>query len=140
MVVGCSGQRTTNSTETFGLYFSGYNNVRAAVDYLTANYGLNHTGNTLVWAGGSAGGVGVFSSVDRVAASLPDVRVVGAPVGGFPPEVHWSTIHNATAPEEDLRTPAFAVNNALYDAVLPPTCAAALGPDKAFMCGVPHLA
>lgn len=93
-----------------------------------------------MWSGGSAGGVGVFSTVDRVAASLPSVRVLGAPVGGFPPDVHWSTIKGASPPEEDVRTPAFAVNNALYDAVLPPTCAQALGPAQSYLCGVPHIA
>lgn len=134
-----SGQRTTKSNSTFGLYFAGYENVKATVKYLAINYGLNTTGNTLVWSGGSAGGVGVFSTVDLVASSLPDLRVVGAPVGGFPPDLHWSTIKGATPPEEDARTPAFAVNNALYDAVLPPLCAKALA-SESYKCGVPHLA
>lgn len=135
-----SGQRTSKSNTTFGLYFSGYENVRATIHYLSIVHGLNHTGNTLVFAGGSAGGVGVFSTVDVVAAMLPTVRVLGAPVGGFPPEVFWSTIPGAKAPDQDVRTPAFAVNNALYDAILPLHCAKALGPADSYKCGVPHIA
>ena len=135
-----AGQRTTATNETFGLYFSGYHNVMATIDYLSAQYQLNETASTLVWSGGSAGGVGVFSTLDAVARQLPLVRVVGAPVGGFPPEIFWSTEKGANTPGEDVRTPAFAQNNALYDAVLPFTCAKALGAAEAYKCGVPSLA
>ena len=138
-----AGQRTTaDNVTTWGLYFSGFHNVMATVDFMSAHHGLNTSGNTLVWSGGSAGGVGVFSTLDRVAALLTPggVRVVGAPVGGFPPEVYWSRTAGSTPPSEDVRTPAFKANNALFDAVLPPACAAALGEDVRYMCGVPHIA
>eukprot|EP00041_Stephanoeca_diplocostata_P015966 m.310015 g.310015 ORF g.310015 m.310015 type:complete len:107 (-) comp20207_c0_seq7:68-388(-) len=91
--------------------------VPGIIQYLSTNLALNQSGSTLVWSGGSAGGVGVFSTLDAVAAALPSVAVYGAPVGGFPPEVFWAVGNEpgAVAPEEDVRTPAFKVNNALYD-------------------------
>ena len=137
-----AGRRTAPGADnaTWGLYFSGYHNIQATVQYLSNTYGMNTTGNTLVWSGGSAGGVGVFSTLDLVAASIPEVRVVGAPVGGFPPEVFWSTIKGSSSPAADVRDPAFKVNNELYDAVLPPTCAKALGPARSYQCGIPHVA
>ena len=135
-----AGQRTSANNDTFGLYFSGYQNILATIDYLSTNYGLNSTGNTLVWSGGSAGGVGVFSTLDSVSLRLPNVRVVGAPVGGFPPEIYWSTTKGSHAPEEDVRTPAFKANNALYDGILPYTCANAMGSKESYKCAVPHIA
>mgnify|MGYP001192617555 CR=1 FL=1 len=135
-----SGQRTEATNETFGLYFSGYHNVMASINYLSTNYNLNSTKSTLVWSGGSAGGVGVFSTLDAVASQLPDVRVVGAPVGGFPAEITWSTTKGSTPPSEDVRTSAFAKNNALFDAILPFTCAKTLGASESYKCGVPHIA
>ena len=134
-----AGQRTTATNETFGLYFSGFHTVMAAVGYLSSAYGLNSTGATLVWSGGSAGGVGVFSTVDHVAAALPAVRVVGAPVAGFPPPIHWYLGAGALPPSEDVRTPAFKQNVALFDSVLPPRCVAALGP-RGYECQVPSIA
>jgi hypothetical protein len=80
----------------------------------------------------------VFSSLDRVAEALPAVRVVGVPVGGFPPDISWSTIKGSAPPEQDVRTPAFAVNNKLYNATLSSRCAAALGAES-YKCGVPHI-
>ena len=80
----------------------------------------------------------MFSSLDRVAEALPAVRVVGVPVGGFPPDISWSTIKGSAPPEQDVRTPAFAVNNKLYNATLSSRCAAALGAES-YKCGVPHI-
>ena len=135
-----AGQRITADNSTFGLYFSGYHNIVGALQHLSEKYALNTSGNTLVWGGGSAGGVGVFSTVDHVAALLPSLRVVGAPVGGFPPEIVWSIIKGSAPPSEDVRTPAFAVNNQLFNAVLPMACVSALGSELAYQCGVPHIA
>ena len=135
-----AGQRISADNSTFGLYFSGYLNIVGALQHLSDKYALNTSGNTLVWGGGSAGGVGVFSTLDHVAALLPSLRVVGAPVGGFPPEIEWSSIKGSTPPNEDVRTPAFAVNNQLFDAVLPTACVAALDSKLAYQCGVPHIA
>ena len=137
-----AGQRTAPgpNNSTWGLYFSGYHNIQATVRYLSTRYKLNTTGNILIWSGGSAGGVGVFSTLDFVAESLPAVRVVGVPVGGFPPEIFWSSTKDSKVPNEDIRTPAFRENNELYNAVLPSACAHALGPARSYMCGVPHIA
>ena len=50
-----AGQQSTKSSETYNLYFSGFLNLMATVDYLATGFGMNTTGNTVVWSGGSAG-------------------------------------------------------------------------------------
>ena len=134
-----TGMRTKATAETFGLYFSGFHIAMASIDYLAAHYGLNRTaGTSLVWSGGSAGGVGVFATVDHVAARLPGVRVLGAPVAGFPPDLNWYHGGGAVVPEEDVRTPAFAGHSKLFNMALAPKCASAMGSD-AWRCAVPHI-
>merc|ERR1711957_123893 len=86
-----SGRRTEASDETFGLYFSGHHTVRAVVDYLSVGSGMNETGNLVVFGGGSAGGVGVFANYEWVTRTMPQARVLGAPIGGFPPEIQFFT-------------------------------------------------
>ena len=70
---------------------------------------------------------------------LPNVRVLGAPVGGLPVDIHWSTIRGSVPPADDVRTPAFARNNALFDAQLNVACVEALGSEISYQCGVPHI-
>lgn len=128
------------SNDTFGLYFAGHLSVVAMVEMLSASeYGLNNS-DLVVFAGGSAGGVGVFNNYERVAELLPGVRVVGAPIGGFPPQVTWYTGPNATTPGDDLRTPAFRDHVALYQSAVNSNCAAALGPQLSWSCILPYVA
>lgn len=137
-----SGQRSVASNASFGLRFAGFHNIMATVGHLAAAHGLNTSGNTLVWSGGSAGGVGVFTTVDHVADVLPVVRVVGAPVAGLPPDVEWAVdahVKGAAPPSEDVHTAAFPRINALWDAFLPTRCVAARGHSARDACGVPHV-
>ncbi len=53
------------------------------------SFGMAAPGSTVILSGGSAGGIGAFGNVDFVAGLLPDTLVLGAPVGGFPPELNW---------------------------------------------------
>jgi len=57
----------------------------------------------------------------------------------MPPEIHWSHVRNNTRPEEDLRDPAFQLNNRLFDTVIHKGCAAALGPQLAYRCAIPYV-
>lgn len=136
-----SGRRTNATNATFGLYFSGFHTTMAVVDFLVAHHGLgNRSDQTLIWSGGSAGGVGVFSTVDSVAERLPSVRVVGAPVAGFPPDITWYDGPHAAPPEEDVRTPSFRDRLVpLYESILPQACVAAKSAERAYECAVPHL-
>ena len=45
-----AGQRTVATPDTYHLYFAGFNNLMASVDYLSASFAMNTTGNTVVWA------------------------------------------------------------------------------------------
>ena len=70
-----TGQRTVATNETFGLYFAGHLIVSALLDDVAASHGLNSTsGSMVVFAGGSAGGLGVFANVESVASRLPHAR------------------------------------------------------------------
>jgi hypothetical protein len=85
-----SGARTSATAETFGLWFSGHHTIAATLNHLSVHSSLNATASAMaaghkvqvVFSGGSAGGVGVFSNYEFVAESLPSANVLGAPVGG----------------------------------------------------------
>ena len=102
-----SGQRTSNaSADVWGLYFAGHLNVVALVAELRDTAGLGARGDLVLFAGGSAGGVGVFANVEYVAEALPMARVLGVPVGGFPPAVHYFP-GCSPCPAEDVRDADF---------------------------------
>ena len=138
-----SGQRTSASNETFGLYFSGHNNVAATIGHLSEKNGLNTTGNFVIFSGGSAGGVGVFANYEYVAEQLSTggVTVVGAPVGGFPPALQWYTGKNSDIPEEDVRNSNFPYLYHLFDAYTSENCRKAYT-SKAdyYKCFIPYMA
>ena len=56
---------------------------------LVASTSLGAAGTFVAFAGGSAGGLGVFSNVDYVASLLPHAKVVGVPIGAYVPEIAW---------------------------------------------------
>ena len=63
-----SGARVSATNDTFGLYFSGHHTIAAVLQHLSLHDTLNASeGVRVVFAGGSAGGVGVFSNVEYVA-------------------------------------------------------------------------
>jgi len=93
----------------------------------------------VIFSGGSAGGVGVFTNYEYVASKLPFATVVGAPVGGFPPEIEWYTGPGAAPPSEDLHNGQFKTHNELFGSFVNKNCARALGPDSRYLCGIPYL-
>jgi hypothetical protein len=77
-----TGQRTTATAETWGLYFSGRWIVKATLDYLSATHDLK-AATEVILSGNSAGGFGVYSNVDFFQGYLPQAKVVGAPIAGY---------------------------------------------------------
>jgi len=77
-----SGTRTETSDETFGFYFSGHHVVSSVVDDLKQNKGLDNA-DLIIFAGASAGGMGVITNVDYVASKLSNAKVLGVPIGGY---------------------------------------------------------
>ena len=72
-----SGQRTEASEETFGLYFSGFHVLVATLDELDKSpYNLKEATDIIV-SGVSAGGIGVWMTVDYIAKRYPEARVTG---------------------------------------------------------------
>lgn len=135
------GQRTEVSDDTWGLYFSGHHSITAIISDLsrTGNSTLNTTGANVIFSGGSAGGVGTFANYEYVATLLPDAKVVGAPVGGFPPEIFIYEGKGAVAPAEDLTDEHFQVAVDLYDAYVPEACANDKKKADRWKCGIPHI-
>jgi hypothetical protein len=77
-----SGQRTSASPDTFGLYFSGAKIFESVIDDLAANQQLNLATN-IVLSGEGAGGVATWLHVDALAKRFPSARVVGVSIAGF---------------------------------------------------------
>lgn len=73
------GRRPTTGDPALGWYFSGKTNVRAMLEALSAHYGLSDDdgGTRILFAGSSAGGVGVFVNADTIASLFPK-SVAGA--------------------------------------------------------------
>ena len=76
------GQRTEPSQDSWGLYFAGRYIFDAIVDDLVAKHGLGDA-TEIILSGDSAGGIGTWYHLDRLAQRFPKARVVGAPVAGF---------------------------------------------------------
>jgi hypothetical protein len=76
------GTRTSASAETFGLWFSGFNIIRAVIADLNATQNLG-SATDIIWSGESAGGVAAFMTVDYVSASFPAAQVTLVPNSGF---------------------------------------------------------
>ena len=95
------------------------------IDFFSAHHGLNNTNTDtfVIFSGGSAGGIGAFTNYEFVQSKLPFASVIGAPVGGFVPDVTWYNGTYSEVPVVDARTPAFKAHNKLYQAYYPPLCA-----------------
>ena len=135
-----SGARTTNlSNDTFGLWFAGHHTVAATLEKLSAMTTLNSS-SFIAFAGGSAGGLGVFINVHYVQERLPHATVVGVPVGGYVPSIVWYTgVKNTGPPVVDVRDQAFVHHRQLYEAYLPKPCSVKLGMKQGYQCMIPRL-
>jgi hypothetical protein len=94
-----SGQRTEASEETFGLYFSGFHVLVATLDELDKSpYNLKEATDIIV-SGVSAGGIGVWMTVDYIAKRYPEARVTGkchVATALYCTVLHCTTLHFTT--------------------------------------------
>jgi len=74
--------RTVPADASWGLYFAGRYIFDAVVGQLVAMHGLGDA-TEIILSGDSAGGIGTWYHLDRLASRFPRARVVGAPVAGF---------------------------------------------------------
>jgi hypothetical protein len=134
----CDGSMWTGARESpsNGLWWSGHHSVAALADFIKSS----GQANEIILSGGSAGGIGVFNNVDFFKEHFEDsVMILGAPVGGFPPQLVWYTGPNATIPEEDGRDSNAVSLVDLYGAYLPKKCTDALAPsNQAPLCVYPY--
>ncbi len=72
---------------TTNFQFRGQAVLAAIVSELMQRYGLGGEGQTVLLAGASAGGVSVLVNADRIAAQLPQARVLGLVDAGWLPDV-----------------------------------------------------
>ena len=114
--------------------------VRGLIEHLAANAGIEKA-STVVFGGGSAGGIGTFYNLRHVEQRLAPsgVPVLGFPVGGFPPQIVNYAGKNAETPEENVTTAGFASHRTLYNATIDPVCGAFYGEEDAYKCMVPTL-
>jgi hypothetical protein len=77
-----TGTRTDNSSQTWGLFFSGHNIVKAVLADIESRSGLSASTN-IIWLGTSAGAVGAIMNVDVVQQRYPSARVTLAPNAGI---------------------------------------------------------
>ena len=130
-----AGTRARASNDTWGLHFDGHHVVQAMIAQLKTRRDLG-AADLVVFAGGSAGGMGVFYNVDYVASQLPGVRVLGMPIGGYIfAHPNYSGPGAGTDPETADEA-AFKRDAALYQAGDAATarCARALGDANAWRC------
>lgn len=76
------GTRATPSGDSWGLYFAGRYVFDAVIHQLVEKHGLG-SAEAIILSGDSAGGIGTWYHLDRLAERFPKARVVGAPVAGF---------------------------------------------------------
>ena len=136
-------RKNASDPATFGLWISGHNSIEALIDDFSSTNRSGHNmampGSTVILSGGSAGGIGAFNNVDFVADKLPNSLVLGAPVGGFPPEVNWYTGKGSTVPDEDARDSSFWKNEAFWGSYQQEKCVAELSPvNETDLCTVPY--
>eukprot|EP00750_Incisomonas_marina_P009503 INCI16027.2.p3 GENE.INCI16027.2~~INCI16027.2.p3 ORF type:complete len:438 (+),score=75.08 INCI16027.2:192-1505(+) len=148
----CDGSMWTgarqNATDpaTFGLWITGHNNIAALIDHFSKgvvgadgnHYSMAAPNSTVILSGGSAGGIGAFNNVDFVAHQLPNSLVLGAPVGGFPPQLAWYTGPGASAPDEDGRDPSYTAHDAFWGSFKSSKCVDDMGANASSLCVVPY--
>lgn len=124
-----TGQRTAATSETFGVYFSGRLILEAVIDRLTRTAGLADA-NEIVLTGESAGGIGVWPSLDWLAEQYPAARVVGAPIAGFYfyASPYTGPQHTTSGHLVDFREAAWPSHFELWNSTVDADCAAAIEP------------
>lgn len=122
-----TGQVTSPSPSTWGLYFSGHLIFAAVVDALSATSSFDTTATDVVLSGASAGGIGVWPNVDYLAGRARGARVVAAPVAGFYFFAYPYTGPNHTSSTlADFTPAAWPATYALWAAFVDEDCAAGL--------------
>lgn len=115
-----------------GLHFSGHAILEAVLAELKSAPDGIASADTVVLAGGSAGGVGVWLNVDWVQAKLPGARVLGAPIGGFYGDpLLYRGVDQAFSKLARAHGPAWPDHVGRWGSFLPEGCVEALGEESA---------
>ena len=125
------------SNETFNLWFNGHDTITAVFQDLAKKTSVNKTDSFIAFAGGSAGGLGVFINYDYVSSILQST-LIGVPIGGYVPNIEWYTGKDSTVPPVDVRDAAFIHHRKLYNAFLPENCLTNLGDSNGYKCLIPR--
>lgn len=137
-----TARRPSTGDPTNGWYFSGRANVRAMVEILKASFGLDDTNaqTKVLFAGSSAGGIGVETNADSIASLLPKTAKGGRFLllddGGFIPDFDDPT-HRPGAFDGPIRD-LIAKNYAFWGSRLNPPCEKANtgNPGRCFLSAV----
>jgi ribosome maturation protein SDO1 len=118
-----SGQITTKSDDTWGLYFAGHLILSSILDELDELYNLKDA-TDIILTGVSAGGIGVWMNIDFIANRYPNTRVTAATIAGF---YFYETYYNGTNHTNpggmaDFRKDGIENAYKLYNAYVDETC------------------
>jgi len=121
-----SGQVTTKSDDTFGLYFSGHIILKNILDDLDELHNLKDA-TEIVVTGASAGGIGVWMNVDYIKQRYPNARVTAATIAGYYFFASYYDGVNHTEPGgmADFRESGIKAAYKLYNAYVDESCKAA---------------
>ncbi|EGD80161.1 hypothetical protein PTSG_10843 [Salpingoeca rosetta] len=119
-----SGNVTTPTASTWGLYFTGANVVRTVVEVLERDYKFKDATDVIL-TGQSAGGIGIWYHLDWLAQRVPHATVVGAPIAGFYFPAYPYTGPNHTSSDlADFRPQAWPGHYNLWNSVVDDSCRA----------------
>ena len=125
-----SGQQT--EPNEWGVHFAGHHIQEAIMDELEDRLSV---ATDIMVTGASAGGLGVWMTVDWVAKRYPQARVTGVSIAGLYFYASYYTGPHAIGPSSmaDFREEAFPTTYALYNAHVDEDCAKALPDPSACM-------
>lgn len=122
-----SGQRVTNSSDTFGFYFAGHLILENILDDAEESYDLKGA-TDIILSGVSAGGLGTWMNVDYIQSRYPQARVTAMTVAGFYFYATYYTGANHTDGNAlaDFREAGIERMYGLYDAYVDQSCKVAM--------------
>lgn len=122
-----SGQVTTPSEDTWGLYFAGHFIIEAILDEMDGFVNKLTDATEIIVLGASAGGIGTWMHVDHIAARYPQARVSGLTVAGHYFYANYYTGPDSTTDMElsDFTEAGWENAYHLYNAYVDESCKAA---------------
>ena len=129
-----SGSRSQPSSRSWNYRFAGALIVEAIVQDLRAKANLAAAA-TIIVGGASAGGIGVWHHLDRIAQALPAARVVGTPIAGYYfPAYPYTGVNHTSSSLADFQPAAWPDHVDLWQSKMDESCVQAKAPADQWQC------